>query len=172
MRIKERRHCSAPHGLRRLAGGSIRPIYSMFLNMIAGVRLGLRAASMLVVGLAASVPVPASARLLHAPQQFASISAVEQSARNYHVTGQVANRGARFHALASTGLRPPVTVPTASVTLHLTRRIFVEDTPPPSGEVLRAARLRAPMKPYAVPPVAPPALRKSSTSVANRQRAP
>jgi hypothetical protein len=64
--------------------------------------------------------------------------------------------------------------PTASSSIapHFKRRVFVEDTVPPSLEALRSVRVEPATKSRRRLHPLPPVIRDSAASVANRQRAP
>lgn len=62
--------------------------------------------------------------------------------------------------------------PGMTATAAASRRLALGVTDPPEREVLRMARLQAPMELYAAQRPVSPALMRSFLSVANRQRAP
>jgi len=133
--------------------------------MIVGLRLTLRTAGICLLGVVSSISTPASAQLKLVPAQPAP-KVIDSNIL------AAATPVVRFHASASTRLRPELTLPPNSAALRLTRRIFVEDSTAPSSDALKTVRLQAPMRPQAPPSPTPPALRNNFSSVANRQRAP
>lgn len=140
--------------------------------MVASIRLGLRTASICLLGVAASISISASVPTIAAPAQPAPVPAARQPAHHYGAAIPVgATPCSRFHGSTRTCLRPPVAAAPNFVAPHLTRRIFIKKTTPPSSEVLEIAELQVLMKPY-TPRPASPAIRNSSTSASNRQRAP
>lgn len=65
-----------------------------------------------------------------------------------------------------------VTAMPFSVMRTVGRKVFVEDTPPPSPETLRVAQVRIPPRRDAAARVAAPVLVKARVPRSNRQRAP
>ena len=121
------------------------------------------------ISIAAPVPARAIPPTQFAPTLAALRVALQASGSAILVTDPP---GSRLHTSSHTGLRPPTGTPSLSPLLHSTRRIFLEDIPPPSSEVLKIAWFQLPTKPSALPGPASPTLRNSSISASNRQRAP
>ena len=148
------------------------PVQSIFSCMVASKRLGLRTASICLLGVAASISISASVPTIAAPAQTAPLPAAAQPAHDYGAAILVvATPGFRSHGSTWTCLRPPLATTSNSVAPHLTRRIFIKDTTPPSSEVLEIAELQVLIKPY-TPRPASPVIRNRSSSSFNRQRAP
>ena len=148
------------------------PIQSIFSCMVASIRLGLRTASICLLGVAASISISASVPTIAALAQPAPVPAAAQPAHDYGGAILVlATPGSRSHGSIWICLRPPLAAAPNFVAPHLSRRIFIKKTTPPSSEVLEIAELQVLMKPYTLRP-ASPLIRNSSTSASNRQRAP
>lgn len=128
--------------------------------MIVGVRRGLRAASMLLLSVAAPILL------------FAAFAGT-QPARIFSITRTPPHlTTVQLHASPKTGshLTSPVTC--RSVLFHLASRAFAEDAPPPPSETLETAQLQLPLAPSAVARARSPALRSNAFCTCNRQRAP
>jgi hypothetical protein len=134
-------------------------IYSNVVPMIAGVRRGLRAASIFVLGLALSIIPSAPA--------FASTTPTHRVGSSAAYTTVLAP-ALRSHALPHTCA--PATC--RSIAFRLLPRAFAEDAPPPPSETLDRARLQLPFKPSPVPRPIAPARTPDVFSVCIRQRAP
>jgi len=127
--------------------------------MVAGLRLIARIAGICLLGVVASIP--ASART--APPRSHSVSALLHSVPRVYTRSGSAARSCRAIEL---------TTPSDSITNRQSGRIFLEDTTSPSSDALNTLRVEVPMTPDRLPRAASPALRNSSASVSNRQRAP
>src|ERR1017187_2295339 len=141
--------------------------------MVASVRRRLRAATVCLLGVVASLSISASVPARTASAQPASMPAARPVPRAYDTTNlELTAQISRFDASAPARLRPTLAAPSNIAAPRSTRRKFVEDTPPPSSEALKTARLQAPIQPYAPSRPASPALRSAAPSDSNRQRAP
>jgi hypothetical protein len=146
------------------------PIQSIFSCMVASIRLGLRTASICLLGVAASISISASVPTIAA--LAAPVPAAAQPAHDYGgAILMLATPGSRSHGSIWNCLRPPLAAISNYVAPHLTRRIFIKKRTSPSSEVREIAELQVLMKPY-TPRPASPVIRNSSTSGSSRQRAP
>jgi hypothetical protein len=141
----------------------------MFSVMLDRVRLTVRSGALFcLLALLATLRLAASAPPHAAPAQ--ALSPVANLSCD-PATGL----GLAIPALSPvtrTCLHLALNAPSNSLTPGAGRRIFVEDTTHPFGESIKMARLQVPMR--SATPVRPasPALRTTSASFANRQRAP
>ena len=130
----------------------------------------LRTVALFLLGVAASISLAASVPAESGPPPSAPSSAAAPAG---HLTLlALPAPGSHAYASAPTRLPSEFVGPPDSAAPRSTRRIFVEDTTPPSFEALKTARLQLPFKPHPPTPPASPALRNSFVSVSNRQRAP
>jgi hypothetical protein len=137
--------------------------------MFAGLRTGFRTTFLCLLSVAASLAAAASVPSKASPAPAARTASAAQS------TAPRDNPAALLPAAPSHPQAcgdAELTAPSNSLTHRVSRRIFVEDTTPPSSEVLTAARVQTPLRSDAPPRATSPALRNNTASVANRQRAP
>src|ERR1017187_277666 len=140
--------------------------------MAASVRRRLRAATVCLLGVVASLSISAAVPARTASQPV-SMPAARPVPRAYDTTNlELTAQISRFGASAPARLRPALTAPSNSAAPRSTRRKFVEDTPPPSSDALKTARRQAPIQQFAPSRPASPALRSAPPSDSNRQRAP
>jgi hypothetical protein len=134
--------------------------------MIVGVRSKLRFVCLCL--LAATISLPASVRSQPASAQAAAHSTLLLD----NAVLAAATSTLRPSSSEPVAICPALATPLSSASSNFSRRIFLEDTVPPSGEALKTAWLQVSMKPATpVRPESPPP-RSSSTSLSNRQRAP
>jgi len=145
----------------------------MFSRLATCAGSGLRAAGICLLGVAASISIHASVPALAAPAQRAAKLAVPPAPRSGDCIRSVrATPAAPFPTGASAPLRPRVSAPSLSVAPRLSRRIFIEDTVPPSREALQTARVQAPIERFVPRRPATAATRNPFPAGSNRQRAP
>lgn len=141
--------------------------------MISGVRTGLRVIGLLLIGLVAwFTGVPGGhaggVRLLSSYQVSASAAAQADAA----ATVRLGTKRTELRNAAVEIVRSELASPDSSVVRHLTRRVFVEDTPPSSSAVLESAELELPVIQDVTQRDAPRLPAKSGVPESNRQRAP
>jgi hypothetical protein len=147
-----------------------RGINSMFLVMIFGVRLKVRSVCLCLLAAAAAISLHAS--VPPQPAQPAPLRPALHAPRTFANAVPLATKASHPGASQPDDVCPALATPPSTALSGLTRRIFLEDTVPPSSEPLKTAWLQISMKPATHGRPEPPALRNLSTSVANRQRAP
>ncbi|HKO20942.1 MAG TPA: hypothetical protein VJU82_18870 [Acidobacteriaceae bacterium] len=128
--------------------------------MIVGVRRGLRAASMLLLSVAAPVFLCISNAVAEPGHRIAA------SDTQPHLTPR------QLHPSPRTGPHLRSAVTCRSLLFHLASRAFAEDAPPPPSETLETAQLQLPLAPAAIARAGSPVLRSDSFCTCNRQRAP
>jgi hypothetical protein len=126
-----------------------------FVCMTARARFRLRVTSICLLGVAAPVSLPASVAARVDPARCAAMAVW------VHALPQVDG-----------AVQVVTAAPLSSVAPRSSRRIFVEDTKPPSSEASETARLQVPTKRCLRLRPAVLASRKSVASDSNRQRAP
>jgi hypothetical protein len=117
--------------------------------MGVSLRAGLRNACVCLLGIAAAFSIQASVPAKATHTQSLPI-AVPQACT--------------AHVLAASESEPR--------TKRLARRVFVEDTTPPTSDALKADRLPLAIRSYSAPRPAPAMVSGRRTPIANRQRAP
>jgi hypothetical protein len=134
--------------------------------MIAGVRRGLGAASILMLGFAASIIFSAPALA-----SMATLRTADAFGVTHRSAAPLATSFQRHHASQPC---PHVSSPATcrAVTFRLLPRGFAEDIPPPPSETLETSQVRLPAEPSAVARPAAPPRRSNCFSVCIRQRAP
>lgn len=169
--------CNIPHSPIRVIGfqpqiaetgmamNARKPILS---HLAAGAGRRLRAASICLLAIAASISIHASVPPTVTPARPATARPYMQRApRAIHV----ATRRPQPHRLSATEARRPIPSISNADAAPFSHRIFLEGAAPPAEEALTAL-LQGLMTPDALPRPESPALRTTSASPSNRQRAP
>ncbi len=136
----------------------------MFFLMNVGVRLILRSA---IVGLLALAAVPLAA----SPDRKTTGSSTALKLQISVAPTNSALRSKLGYPAGPCSIEAQASL-SGSVNRDFKRRSFVESASAPANEALKATRIGNPPAFCPLPPLQPPAVRKPSSSDANRQRAP
>ncbi len=127
--------------------------------MSVAIRRRFLAASIFLFGLAAAIATPSAVSQKTAPIQASRIVLAGSSPHSR----SAADRSCRYLEF---------TAPSSSFSRRPAGRVFLEDTTPPSGNILETRQLQFAIKPDSLAPLPHPALRSRIAAGANRQRAP
>jgi hypothetical protein len=170
--------CNIPHSPIRVigfqpqiaeTGMAMNARKAILSHLAAGAGRRLRTASICLLAIAASISIHASVPPTVTPARPATARPYMQRAPR--AIRMAATRRPQPHRLSATEARRPIPSISNADAAPFSRRIFVEGAAPPAEETLTAL-LQGPMTPDALPRPESPALRTTSASPSNRQRAP